>query len=752
MPRHFSRVAGSLLMILTIAIVISGCGSSQVKEDDKSGIVIKVDKRRYSPGDTVTYTVFLNSIKQPRKTKLSLLVPADGIKELTTEPVPGEVNRFNGRIILDNDSPDGIYIITAVHGVGTEMIKGKGSFICGKVVMDYAIMSNFDETGTLADMENYVDRFIALGGNALNLHANMATEKVWGGTSRVKAIWASKVCKNAVTESEDRLEMMLNLADQKGIPSIISVSWDFTDTTLSNTDYMKNIGDIIDEQWNIFGHHPSLAGFYSYQEGSGTYFAAFMREFCRIVKKNNQGLLTMCAPNIDDPLLVGYLAAIDDLDIINYQAPIMTSYRPDNRKLFPNRRVKDVTSISAGATRIRNKITLSHVEFMGYEENRVGDAYLTDYKNIFNQFPSVASAYGPDGITFFNYYTCIYFNSRKLPDETAEAYRAISDGMKAYRLISEKIAGKPTHIALYVPYSDWCVDRWTNCFLPANDALASLGISTEILPFIPRKGEDILPFYPMNINREQLQYLLDNKYVLILPDISGMQETDSELIETFARKGGVVMAFGPRIPYGDRFVREKFWGAKEISKIQNNKAFSSITMRRSPGQRTKISEVSRFSPVVSTSWNPPELNRIADYPDQTSAVFFNNYGEGRTYVITQSLTDAVNNFPDLIRDVFDEALDFVEIKRFFDIYGMNNNMDVATGEAEGKYSVMVSNYNNKPVEVRIRPLFPDWKKNFNLIDMKTGSLLGKDVIIESDHFRIKIDATDFAAVSLVPVN
>ena len=739
-------------MILTIAILISGCGSSQAEEDYKSGIVIKVDKRRYSPGDTVTYSVFLNSIKQPQKTKLSLLIPAEGVKELTTEPLSGEDNRVNGRIILDNDSPDGLYIITAVHGDGNKMIKGKGSFVCGKVVLDYAIMSNFDENGTLADMENYVDRFIALGGNALNLHANMATEKVWGGTSRVKAVWASKVCKNAVPESEDRLEMMLDLGDQKGIPSIISVSWDFTDTTLANTGYMKNIEDIINEQWSMFGHHPSLAGFYSYQEGSGTYFAAFMRDFCGIVKKNNQGLLTMCAPNIDDPLLVGYLAAIDDLDIINYQAPIMTSYRPDNRKLFPNRRVKDVTSISAGATRIRDKITLSHVEFMGYIENSVGNAYLTNYRNIFNQFPSVASAYGPDGITFFNYYTCIYFNSTKLPDETDEAYMAVSDGLKAYRLISEKIAGKPTHLALYVPYSDWCVDRWTNCFLPANDAMASLGISTEIFPFIPRKGEDILPFYPMNINREQLQYLLDNKYVLILPDISGMQETDSELIETFVRNGGVVIAFGPRIPYGDRFDREKFWGAEEISKIQNNKAFSSITIRRSPGKRTIINQGSRFDPVVSTSWNPPVVNRIADYPDRTSAVFFNTYGEGRTYVITQSLTDAVNNFPDLIRDVLDEALGFIKINRYFDIYGMNDNTDVATNEDEGKYSVMVSNYNDKPVDVLIRPLIPNWQKTFKLFDMRSGSQLGTNVAMGSDHFRIKIDASDFIAVSLVPVN
>jgi hypothetical protein len=83
---------------------------------------------------------------------------------------------------------------------------------------------------------------------------------------------------------------------------------------------------------------------------------------------------------------------------------------------------------------------------------------------------------------------------------------------------------------------------------------------------------------------------------------------------------------------------------------------------------------------------------------------------------------------------------------------MNNNMDVAAGEAEGKYSVMVSNYNDKQVEVRIRPLIPDWKKNYNLINMRSGLQLGKNVEMGSDHFRIKIDASDFVAVSLIPVN
>jgi hypothetical protein len=430
----------------------------------------------------------------------------------------------------------------------------------------------------------------------------------------------------------------------------------------------------------------------------------------------------------------------------------MTSYRPDNRKLFPNRRVKDVTSLSAGATRVRNKITLSHVEFMGYFENKVAGAYLTNYNNIFNQFPSVASAFGPDGITFFTYFSCIYFNSKKLPAETEKAAEGVANGLKAYKLISKEIANQSSHIALYVPYNDWCIERWTNCFIPSADALSRLGISPDIIPFIPRKGEDILPYYPMNINREQLNFLLKEKYVLILPDISGMQETDSELLETFVREGGVVIAFGPRIPYGDRFDRAKFWGAEEIKPIQANSKFNEIKVMRSPGHRTEQNKTFHFDPQVSASWNLSAEKRIADFRDGSSAIFSNNYQKGKTYTISLSLKEAVNNFPDLLRDIFDEALSIYGIKRPFDIYGISDNMDITMNEDDGHYSVMVANYGNSPVDVRIKPLFKEWGNSYNLIDMKSGKA-GNYIMNENpEAINAKVEGNNFIAFRLASKN
>ena len=74
---------------------------------------------------------------------------------------------------------------------------------------------------------------------------------------------------------------------------------------------------------------------------------------------------------MDDPLLAGYLSTVEELDILIYQTGVMASYRTDNRKKYPFRRVKDFCSLAAGAKRLQNKISINHVELFGYLENRL---------------------------------------------------------------------------------------------------------------------------------------------------------------------------------------------------------------------------------------------------------------------------------------------------------------------------------------------------------------------------------------------
>ena len=262
-------------------------------------------------GDTVVFKVTAGVPIPPEQLELFLIRPTRGIEKLVIKANTRNKNEFDGAIVLRNDIKDGIYGITAIASYGHKQFIGKAAFLSGKIVLDFAIMAGFADTNTVSDLASYLDGFLKAGGNAITLHANMSTEPGGTGSPRIHAVWASKVCKRAVDTSDDRMAKMLRLADTLGLPSIISVTWDGSDTELPNTRYMESIQAITEELWNLYGHHPSLVGFYSSQEGSGTYFANYVRQFCRGVKQLNQGLLTMCAPNIDDPLLAGYLSAID---------------------------------------------------------------------------------------------------------------------------------------------------------------------------------------------------------------------------------------------------------------------------------------------------------------------------------------------------------------------------------------------------------------------------------------------------------
>ncbi|MGV8134541.1 MAG: hypothetical protein AB2L20_04950 [Mangrovibacterium sp.] len=311
-------------------LLFGTCCRQKIKNEKEGQILVQVNKKRALPEESVLFTVSTPSGYSIDELRVFLLQPLKGVKKLKLEK-KGK-NEFAVIILPEDNLTEGFYEIT-VTGGKKEKLVGKGSYLIGKVIGDFAITGNFTDTILRKDMLQYLDEFKSVGGNMVVLHANIGAEIKNDGTSEERAFWASEVCKR--TAKGDRIEMMLSLSDSLGLASFISVTWDLTDKSLSNTQYLESMGRIIGEQWTLYGSHPSLIGFYSSQEGSGTYFAGYMREFCRQVKIRNRGLLTMCAPNIDDPLLAGYLAAIDDLDVVNFQAPIMTSYRPDNRKLYP---------------------------------------------------------------------------------------------------------------------------------------------------------------------------------------------------------------------------------------------------------------------------------------------------------------------------------------------------------------------------------------------------------------------------------
>jgi hypothetical protein len=706
-------------------------------------VEVQADKLRVEAGDRVIVRAIVRSVRSVRNIQVrgSLLVPTRGVKELVLEPAgaPGQnESAFLGEIVIGLDSPEGLYGITVEAGNGSARAYGKASFIRGKIVGDFLIVSAFPEQNQAEEIRSYIADFGSVGGNMVVVH-NLISQKAW---------YPSRICTKAAAAgtAEDKVGATLKLAEESGLAALLSVSWDMT-TPMTSTEYMKSTKDIIQELWEMYGANPAFLGFYSYQEGSGTYLASQMREFSGAVKSHNRGLLTACAPYIDDPLLAGYLAAIDDLDIIIYQGAVMASYRKDNRKCFPWRRTKDFTGLSAGATMPRGKMTLSHVELFGYLEKQYAGAYLASPDDIRAQILSAATAHGPDGITFFNYHHCIHDLARTIP-EADESRQAVREAMKSYHLIANSAASSSSRIGLYIPYSDWWVDRWTSAVLPALDAFRRLGVNPDILPFIPPRGEEILPYYPYHMNQEQLEYLLKTGSILVLADVAGMQDTDSLLLRRFIEEGGAAVLAGPHIPYGDSFEREELCGGKE----NPGRKHSWIEVKEEVSDRSAKGTRLHFPPVAISSWSPGQGRAMAVFEDGSAAVLANRVGQGIVFTVPLSLEQAVEVMPGLLRDVLDAALRHRGVGLPFDILGTRVDMDVAAFLEEGDHRLAIINYHATPVELTIHPLCVDPAARYELRDLKTGDQLavafGRDLL----PVKMAVPQLGFICLSLSPLD
>lgn len=690
-------------------------------------------------GDTVTIEAAVPSPGRlsQRNIEARLLVPSKGVRSLQLDPVSlkqkGKVF-FRGQLSIAPDFPEGLYVITVIVRRGSQTAVGKGSFLLGRMVGDFMILNAFSNQNVEEDMRRYYEDFRRIGGNLVTIHSIM-TEK---------ALYPSRVCAKAAARgtADDRVSLALKLAQEYGLASFISVSWDMT-RPMPYSECLASTKEVMTELWRFYAAEPSLAGFYSYQEGSGTYLASQLREFSAAAKSLDRGLLTSCAPYIDDPLLAGYLAAIDDLDIVIYQGAVMASYRKDNRKCFPLRRTKDFTSLSAGATRPRNKITLSHVELFGYLEKQFAGAYLASQEDIYSQILSAAAAYGPEGIVFFTYHFCIYELGKTIP-EVKESRQGVVEGLRAYARISKTAASDSSHIGVYIPYSDWWVDRWTNATVPSLDGLRKLGISPDIIPFLPPKGEEILPYYPYHLNEEQLTFLLHHRYVLVLSDIAGMQDTDSLLLKEFIDKGGVAILFGPSIPYGDRFDRDELCGGRENS----CRLHSSLRVQEALGPRTKKEARFVWRSGKASSWSPVAARAVAAFEDGSAAVLVNEFGKGLCITASISLKEIIESAPDLARDILDFALTRSRHHRAFDVIGLDEELDVAESTLNGYRYLSLINHRDDPCPVTLQPLHLPPGLYFELVDERSGKVLGQG---RSGHFfglRVEVPARDFILLSL----
>lgn len=683
------RVAGLLLFAVVAGLTVPAPASDRIE--------VTVAPRRPEPGSTVIIRV--DAPTAGGEVRAALLRPSAGEKELALEAkgIDGSGRSFEARLTLGPDDPEGLYAVHVWTGdKKAPRSLGMGWFLRGRIIADYPILSLVDPLGPEADIRSYLEDFRRLGGNFLVVHVLMDSKK---------AYYPSKIAKTDVKPgtSGDYVETFLREADRLGFACLLSVSWDMT----HNTDYATapaEIAAVTDELWALYGRHASLAGFYSYQEGSGTYLVPYLREFCGHVKSLHPNLLTACAPYVDDPLLAGYMGMLEPLDMIIYQGQTMASFRPDNVKRFPLRRVRDLCGVGIGAKWLQDKIAITHTELFGYLENRISKTHnTTSYENILGQILSAATASGSDGISFFTYHANVHAAGRDRANaaDIARARQAVADGLEGYNLIWEKVARPFNLVVFYYPYEDWVIERFANAYLPAFDAFRRLGVPTDFVPFQPSPKESLYPFYPYHPNEASLAGLLKEKTVLVLPDVSGLHNTDSEFVKRFLEGGGAILAFGPQLPMGNTYDRDRLLGAAEGTKVPRRE----VVVKEALGPRVK--KGARFAlggGAALAGWRPLGAKVVAEFEDGTAAVFANRVGRGIVASFAMDAATAARDLPGLALDVLDAGFAVTGGRRPVDVIGANEDVDLASCLIDGGARAAVVNHGREPLDVVLVPL------------------------------------------------
>ncbi|HEV8366599.1 MAG TPA: alpha-amylase family protein [Pyrinomonadaceae bacterium] len=693
-------------------------------------VTVSLNRSRVQRGERVEVTVQAAS----RQVRAVLLTPTVGTRDLALKPVADQQGMYHGEVALTGEAPQGLYVVHVFAGeISNPTAVGKASFLLGRLVNDFFVAPYIDREKPAQDVDAYLKAFRRVGGNFLIAH-NLI--------SPTKAYYPSRICKTDVLSGSvnDLVELVLSRADKDGFGVLLSVSWDMTRQSPFQ-DRMQEIKAIAKEMYDLYKHHPSLAGFYSYQEGSGTYFVPYVREFSQYIKSLDSKLLTACAPHVDDPLLAGYLSTVSELDVIIYQAGVMASYRTDNRKKYPPRRVKDFCSLGAGARRLQNKIAINHVELFGYLENRLNpQTAATTYENIYTQILSAATVTDSDGISFFTYHAHVY-EALKKHKQVERSDQAVVDGVRAFDLISSRISRKRNPLAVYFPYSDWIIERWPNYFLPALDAFRVLGIPVDILPYAPPLEESTYPFYPFHMNEDVLARLLIERTLLVLPNVSGFQQTDSDLIKSFVEQGGVVIAFGPQIPMGRSYERGEFVGADETAGMSSHTA---IGVKEAVGGRVKIGSRFALTKTQLPGWTINKARVIATFEDNSAAIIANRFGKGIVVSIFPDAPTAVRDFPDLVRDVIGYALSSSGDELVVDIVGTNENMDMAVGKTAVGFTVALANHSLSNVQVVIRPTKSYGDRGGEWFDLVAGNKVPSAASDRS--LKLTIEGTGFRAL------
>jgi hypothetical protein len=296
-------------------------------------------------------------------------------------------------------------------------------------------------------------------------------------------------------------------------------------------------------------------------------------------------------------------------------------------------------------------------------------------------------------------------------------------------------------LAVYIPYSDWVIERWTTSFLPALDGFRLLGVAVDLVPWAPRHDESVLPYYPIHRNDRVLERLLDTRTVLVMPDVSGLQQTDSDLIAAFVERGGVLLLFGPQLPMGRTYDRLALIGAEELPAAKRRAlVIDEAAGRASAGARLPIQG-------AWPAWQPTSARVLARFDGGGAAVFEQRYGRGVVLTVALDVQSAARQARGLVLDVIERALRSAGTSLPILVDGTTIDVDLSSSRSDRGTTAAIVNHGDTPLDVVVRPGERDAPGLSTWRDLVSQQQLGS--VPGAAGLPLRIPASGFRAVELV---
>ena len=473
-------------------------------------------------------------------------------RENDLQEVPGRPGAYTGKIKLAADAPEGMYVVHAWTGERTSpRAVGKATSSSA----DSLLITSSPRTSIAAHgcgLDDYVKDFRSLGGNFLIAHGLITPDKAFFSVEDLPD------GRDNAAPRKTLVELVLRRADRKGWRGCSRSAG--TDRSPTSRTAWARSGPSWARCMPSTATTLRMAGFYSYQEGSGNLLRPLRSRVRCAREEPGRKLAVGLRPARRRPLLAGYLSTVEELDIIIYQSGTYGQL-PHGQ---PQACIRDGASgISArsgaarNACRTRLPLRTSRVRLHGKRPSQQFNA-AAGGDSLVN--PERGDRRRLGRISLSRTTRTIYAPLKKFA-EIRPSRQATAAGLKAYDLITSEVAHAPNPLALYFPYSDWIIERWPDYFLPALDAFRVLGIPVDVLPYAPPLEESFYPYYPFHMNEDVLKRLLRERTVLVLPNVWLSADGQRSHQGLVSRRGGSSPSGAD--PDGTGYERRELFAARD---------------------------------------------------------------------------------------------------------------------------------------------------------------------------------------------